>query len=105
MRAKPIVIFLLANSISLIGQEYKIMLWSFPIVAVEMNSESPGKIAFQTDSIGIMDYIWPHDNSYTTHYDTTNFGLRHYSKKIKQGNFKQKLSCDFNLDDLSLIHI
>ena len=48
MRAKPIVIFLLVNSISLTGQEYKIMLWSFPVVAVEMNSEAPGKITFKT---------------------------------------------------------
>ena len=104
MRAKPIVIFLLVNSISLTGQEYKIMLWSLPIVAVEMNSEAPGKITFKTESIGIMDYIWPHDNSYTTHYDTANFGLRHFSKKIKQGQFKQKLSCDFNLDDSTLIY-
>ena len=104
MRAKPIVIFLLASSFSLTGQEYKIMLWSFPIVAVKMNSEAPGKIAFKTESIGIMDYIWPHDNSYTTHYDTTNFGLRHFSKKIKQGDFKQKLSCDFNSDDSTLIY-
>ena len=104
MRIKPIVIFLLTSSISLIGQEYKIMLLSFPIVAVEMNSEAPGKIAFKTESIGIMDYIWPHDNSYTTHYDTANFGLRHFSKKIKQGQFKQKLSCDFNLDDSTLIY-
>ena len=104
MRAKPIVIFLLASSFSLTGQEYKIMLWSFPIVAVKMNSEAPGKIAFKTESIGIMDYIWPHDNSYTTHYDTTNFGLRHFSKKIKQGNFKQKLSCDFNHGDSTLIY-
>ena len=104
MRAKPIVIFLLVNSISLTRQEYKIMLWSFPIVAVKMNSEAPGKIAFKTESIGIMDYIWPHDNSYTTHYDTTSFGLRHFSKNIKQGNFKQKLSCDFNRDDSTLIY-
>ena len=63
MRAKPIVIFLLASSFSLTGQEYKIMLWSFPIVAVKMNSEAPGKIAFHTVSIGILDYIWPHDNN------------------------------------------
>ena len=82
MRAKAVVIFLLASSISLTGQEYKIRLWSFPIVAVEMNSAAPGEITFKTESIGIMDYIWPHDNSYTTHYDTTNFGLRHFSKKI-----------------------
>ena len=104
MRANPIVILLLASSISLTGQEYKIMLWSFPIVAVKMNSEVLGNITFKTESIGIMDYIWPHDNSYTTHYDTTSFGLRHFSKNIKQGNFKQKLSCDFNRDDSTLIY-
>ena len=57
MHAKPILIFLLANSISLHGQEYKITLWSFPIVTVEMKSEAPGKITFNTKSIGIMDYI------------------------------------------------
>ena len=104
MRATPIVISFLINSISLQGQEYKITLWSFPIVKVVINSEAHGKITFKTESIGIMDYIWPHDNSYTTHYDTTNFGLRHFSKKIKQGSFKQKLSCDFNHDDSTLIY-
>ena len=104
MVVKAIFIFLLASSIYLQGQEYKITLWSFPIVAVEMKSEAPGKITFNTESIGIMDYIWPHDNNYTTHYDTTNFGLRHFSKKIKQGNFKQKLSCDFNRNDSTLTY-
>ena len=104
MVVKAILIFLLASSIYLQGQEYKITLWSFPIVAVEMKSEAPGKITFNTESIGIMDYIWPHDNNYTTHYDTTNFGLRHFSKKIKQGNFKQKLSCDFNRNDSTLTY-
>ena len=104
MVVKAILIFLLASSISLQGQEYKITLWSFPIVAVEMKSEAPGKITFNTESIGILDYIWPHDNNYTTHYDTTNFGLRHFSKKIKQGSFKQKLSCDFNRNDSTLTY-
>ena len=51
-----------------------------------------------------MDYIWPHDNEYTTHYDTTNFGLRHFSKKIKQGSFSQKLSCDFDHDNNTLTY-
>ena len=104
MVVKAIFIFLLASSIYLRGQEYKITLWSFPIVTVEMKSEAPGKITFNTESIGILDYIWPHDNNYTTHYDTTNFGLRHFSKKIKQGNFKQKLSCDFNRNDSTLTY-
>ena len=104
MHIKPMLIFFLTNSVFLHGQEYKITLWSFPIVAVEMNFEASGKIAFKTESIGIMDYIWPHENIYTTHYDTTNFGLRHFSKKIKQGGFKQKLSCDFNHDDSTLIY-
>ena len=44
MRATPIVIFLLISSISLQGQEYKITLWSFPIVKVVINSEAHGKI-------------------------------------------------------------
>jgi len=104
MHTKPMLIFFLANSVFLHGQEYKITLWSFPIVAVEMDIEASGKISYNTESIGIMDYIWPHDNSYITHYDTTNFGLRHFSKKIKQGSFKQKLSCDFNHDDSTLIY-
>ena len=104
MHFKPILIFILAGNISLQSQEYKITLWSFPIVAVEMNSESPGNIIFNTKSIGIMDYIWPHDNEYTTHYDTTNFGLRHFSKKIKQGSFSQKISCDFDHDNNTLTY-
>ena len=57
--AKPMLIFLLANSIFIHGQEYKVTLWSFPIVAIEMNIDASGKIAYNTESIGIMDYIWP----------------------------------------------
>ena len=99
-----IFITILFYNASMSAQEYTISLWSIPVAQVEMNNNKLGEIHFNTESVGIIDYIWPHKNSYSTFYNKENFGLRKYSKKIKQGDFKQKMSWEYNLSDSALIH-
>ena len=84
------------------AENYNISLWSIPVAHVELiNNE--GEIHFNTKSIGLINYIWPHKNSYSTFYNKDNFGLRKYSKNIKQGDFTQELTWTYNDDDSTLV--
>ena len=98
---KVFIAILFCNAF-ILAQEYNISLWSIPVTRVEMNNKL-GEIHFNTESVGIVDYIWPHKNSYSTFYNTENFGLLKYNKKIKQGDFKQELSWEYNSSDSTLI--
>jgi len=74
----------------LFAEKYNIYLWSIPVAQVEMIN-NPGEVHFKTKSIGLVNYIWPYKNSYSTVYNTDNFGLRKYSKNIKQGDLRKSL--------------
>ena len=63
-RYKFFIAILFCNAFTL-AQEYNVSLWSIPIARVEMNNKK-GEIHFNTESVGIVDYIWPHKNSYST---------------------------------------
>ena len=43
-------------------------------------------------STGLIDYIFPFENDYDTIFDTSFYGVRHYNKHIRQGDFKQQVS-------------
>ena len=87
----------------LFAENYNISLWSIPVAHVELIADE-GEIHFNTKSVGLINYVWPHKNSYSTLYDKENFGLRKYSKKIKQGDFTQELAWVYNVDDSALVH-
>ena len=74
-----------------VAQDYQIDIFRIPCVSVELDQPEPGKLNFRTKTIGIIDLIWPVDNSYNTVYDTTSFGARSFHKNISQGNFTQEL--------------
>ena len=82
-----------------VAQDYQIAIFHIPCVSVELDQPGPGKINFRTKTIGIIDLIWPVDNSYNTVYDTTSFGAQSFHKNISQGNFTQKLK--FTVDPVS----
>ena len=86
----------------LFAEKYNIYIWSIPVAQVEMINNS-GEVHFKTKSIGLLNYIWPHKNSYSTVYNTDNFGLRKYSKNIKQGDFTQELTWEYNIGDSTLV--
>lgn len=95
-------LFILICFIFLFAEKYNISLWSIPVAQVEMIN-NPGEVLFKTKSIGLVNYIWPHKNSYSTFYNTDNFGLRKYSKNIKQGDFTQELTWKYNIGDSTLV--
>ena len=104
-----LVIILVLNLTNIFPQEYSLKIWGFPIGEVSMDASQAGKVEFKTNSNGIIEFIWPFDNIYTTRYDTVNYGIREFDKRIKQGDFKQKLkgrwvSADstFQYDDITL---
>ena len=65
-----------------------------PVVNVKMHLTS-NSVNFSTKSIGIIDYIWPIDNTYHTIYQTKTYSVDHYSKIINQGRLKGELGCNY----------
>jgi len=43
-------------------------------------------------SSGLVEYFYPFKNDYHTSFDTLSFGVRHYKKISRQGEFKHRLS-------------
>lgn len=78
---------------SALGQDhYQINIFGFPCVDVTMDTDSPGTIDFTTRTVGLVDIIWPVDNTYSTKYDPATFVVVDYERKIKQGSHKQTVS-------------
>jgi hypothetical protein len=91
-----ITIFVLACLIfpsNLTAQAYSLKILGFTIgnAAMDIRGDNDSIIEFTTESQGLMNVIFPFNNSYTTAFDTVSFGIRDYEKKISQGGFKQKL--------------
>lgn len=62
-----------------------------------MEQPAPGRLDFRTRTVGLLDTIWPVDNTYSTSYDTTTFVAKSYTKQIRQKKFQQNLK--FVTDD------
>jgi len=72
------------------GQDYSARVYGFLVAKAKINfTVDSVKLKFET--IGIIDAIWPSKNTYTTHFDTTHFGLISFKKKIKQDNLEQSV--------------
>jgi len=87
-----------------LAQDYQIDFLGIPCVSVEMDRPAPGQLNFRTKTIGILDQIWPVDNQYSTTFDSVDFGIRTYNKKIKQGNFEQKLTLEYDTDSHEIVY-
>lgn len=77
------------------AQEYKISVFGIDACVVNQTFKTKTKITFSTNNIGIPGMIWPAKNFYSTEFDSLNFNLISWSKKINQGSFKQKLSANY----------
>jgi len=74
------------------GQSYSVSVFGIPAADVEQTIHDSGKIEFTTQNRGIFDLVWPAKNAYSTIYDSNSFALKSWSKTVKQGEFKQKVS-------------
>jgi hypothetical protein len=78
---------------NLTAQEYSLKILGFTIgnATMDLRGDNDSIIEFTTGSQGLMDVVFPFNNSYTTAFDPASFGFRDYEKKIVQGGFEQKL--------------
>jgi len=74
------------------GQSYSVSVFGIPAADVEQTIHDSGKIEFTTQNRGIFDLFWPAKNVYNAIYDSNSFVLKSWSKTVKQGEFKQKVS-------------
>jgi hypothetical protein len=63
---------------------------------------SENALSFHTETFGMIHSIWPVNNHYFTEYDSISFGIRQYTKSIRQGNYVGKLNCIFDSDGSKL---
>ncbi|MBT3477954.1 MAG: DUF3108 domain-containing protein [Candidatus Marinimicrobia bacterium] len=78
--------FLLSNYA--LAQMYSANVYGFPVAKAEYKLRADS-VSLTFETVGILDMIWPTINSYSTHFDSTHFGLKSFHKKIKQDDIKQ----------------
>jgi len=67
---------------------YSANVYGFPVAKAEYKLRADS-VSLTFETVGILDMIWPTINSYSTHFDSTHFGLKSFHKKIKQDDIKQ----------------
>jgi len=97
-------VFLCVLSKCISAQEYTISIFGLPIAEVKQTRSHHSTISFETRNTGIADLIWPAKNFYSAQFDSASFGIRGWDKKIRQGEFKKKLSVDFNPATTELVY-
>ena len=97
-------VFLCVLSKCISAQEYTISIFGLPIAEVKQTRSHHSTISFETRTTGIADLIWPAKNFYSAQFDSASFGIRGWDKKIRQGEFKKKLSVDFNQATTELVY-
>ena len=71
------------------SQDYSAKVYGFSVADAHLTLK-PDSINLQFKTTGIVNFIWPSDNTYWTYFDSTHFGLKTFQKKIRQENFDQK---------------
>ena len=89
MKQIIIIIFLYTK---LFGQNYSISVFGFHACDVIQTISSSDKIEFRTQNRGLFDIIWPANNYYQATFNTRDFSLKNWSKKINQGDYKKTSS-------------
>ena len=89
MKQIIIVVFLYTK---LFGQNYSISVLGFHACDVIQTISSSDKIEFRTQNRGLFDIIWPANNYYEATFNTKDFSLKNWSKKINQGDYKKTSS-------------
>jgi hypothetical protein len=87
----------------LFGQEYTITVFGAPFVSVSME-RGGGELTFHTETTGILDYLWPVDNTYFISYDSSNYGFRQFEKQINQGSVSYSLKAHYDPDKKQVLY-
>jgi len=89
------ILFFSLFSPIIFSQNYSAKVYGFSIADAQLTLK-PDSINLQFKTNGIVDFIWPSDNTYWTYFDSTHFGLKTFQKKIRQENFDQKCLIELN---------
>ena len=77
------------------GQNSSANVYGFPVAKAQFKLQADSvKLKFET--VGIIDMLWPSENSYTTRFDTTHFGLISFKKRIEQDDLDQSILIELN---------
>ncbi len=93
MRIYLLICFTLFSQ--LYGQNYTITIFGFPFVSVTMD-KTPGELTFQTQTTGLLDYLWPTDNTYFISYDSSDYHFKQFEKKIHQGSVTYSINAKYD---------
>ena len=83
------ILFFSLFSTIIFSQDYSAKVYGFSVADAHLTLK-PDSINLQFKTNGIVNFIWPSDNTYWTYFDSTHFGLKTFQKKIRQKNFDQK---------------
>ena len=85
------------------SQNYKISCFGIHVGDIEQNILKNGRIEYGMESRGLVDMIWPTNNSYYTFFDTETFALKSWGKDIEQSLNKFSMSADIDSVD-NILH-
>ena len=85
------------------SQNYKISCFGIHVGDIEQNILKNGRIEYKMESRGLVDMIWPTNNSYYTFFDTNTFALKSWGKDVEQGLNKFSLNADIDSVD-NILH-
>ena len=85
------------------SQNYEISCFGIHIGDISQKILDNGKIEYEMESRGLVDIIWPTNNSYYTFFDTETFALKSWGKNIEQGLNKFSLNADIDSVD-NILH-
>ena len=100
MKLFPYIIILACVTKS---QNYELSCLGIHIGDISQKILDNGKIEYEMESAGLVDLIWPTNNSYYTFFDTETFALKSWGKNIEQGLNKFSLSADIDPVD-NILH-
>jgi len=85
------------------GQNYTVTIFGFPFVSVSMDKTS-GELSFYTETTGLLDYLWPTENTYYISYDSSDYDFEQLKKNIQQGSTKYSTNAEYNHENEQLFY-
>ena len=74
------------------SQNYQLFCYGLHTTDIKQTIDNSKKITFEIKNRGLIDIIWPANNTYSTIFDSTSFFVKSWKKNIKQGIDKTSLN-------------
>ena len=81
------------------SQNYQLFCYGLHTTDIKQTIDNSKKITFEIKNRGLIDVIWPADNTYSTIFDSTSFFVKSWKKNIKQGAYKTSLSAKLDTSE------